>query len=515
MKNTQYRQFINTLPVDTKTIIEYSISVFKDLENKKLVVSEKDDSNFTKFTPLTETDKAFLAIFISLLTVNSSAKEFMNANNVNRDTLLEFLENANDHFILPIGMKQLPEEEKEKTYSSKFYFLKTLLHDENLETERLSPEVLTYLILNNNKISSVIDKFYSQTYKGITSSSEHRSFIELSKEFSIHEKNNREKEESKPNKKIARNGLIDEIGVNISKKRNLPKAIGRNNEMRNIQIALKTPSKKGVILVGEAGVGKRAIVEGLARDIRDGNVPEGLKDKEIIEIDLASLVAGTSYRGQFEERVKTILNEAKEDPNIILFIDGIHNGINGSEEESKLDFVSMLSGYLARGEISVIATTNKDAFVNIFLPNENISARLWKISVEEPTPEVVEEILYSSIDEISQITGVRFPEDTDRREFMIKSIVDITSKEKRGYFASGNNPDLARGILERTFAIASINEHSEVEEIDLVEAIQTDETLSKDAREKQANRIRQSIPKKNDDGQKSNIISIQLLKTRK
>lgn len=509
MKSTQYKNFIKTLPVDTRTIVEYAISIFKDLETKKIIISKKDDTNFTKFSTLTEIDKAFLAIFISLLTVSNEAKVVFGQNGVNRDTVLEFLEKSNEKVVIPLSISQLSEEEKEKIYCSRFYFLNTILNDENIKTETLTPEMLAYLILNNNEITSIFDIFYNQTYKNIEKAQEHESFKELSKRFlqiykvplKMPEKISQESKEDRE--------TLDEYGINISMQDNLHPSIGRENELRNIQIALKTPSKRGVILVGEPGVGKRNIVEGLALKIKNKDVPIGLQNKEIIEIDLATLIAGTSYRGQFEERVKKILNEAKNNSNIILFIDGIQNGISG-EENNKLDFVSMLSGYLARGEISVIATTTKDAYTNIFLPNEIISSRLWKISIEEPSLEIVEQILYECLDELIEKTGVSFPNDNERKSFLIKSIVEITSKEKRGYFAYGNNPDLARGILERTFAIASINDHNEVEEIDLVEALQTDETLSKDARERQAAKIRATIPfeKKQE---ADNIVPIQLL----
>jgi len=508
MKKEGYKSFLKSLPIDTRIIIDYAISIYKDLEEQEMFISNKTQK-------IDKVDKAYLSILLSLLTVNTTAKKYLQDNSVDRETLLEFIEAYNKNILITLEMKIIPEEEKNRIFNEAFFFLKNLTQNEEI-SRFLTPEKLTYMILKNNENSNVIDEFYKETYTDIETAKEHKSFIGLEKaddnielyyqeEFNeIEEVETSKETETLPKKE---NVMFNDFGNNISNQKKLTTAIDRNQELRNIQIALMTPSRKGVILVGEPGVGKRTIVESLAKNINEGNVPQGLKDKEIIEIEIASLLAGTTYRGDFEERVKTILDTARDNENIILFINDIHKGINNSEEENKLDFVSMLNTYLSKGEISVIATTTKEAYNNIILPN-NISNKLWKITVEEPSIEVVEEILHNCVDKIGKITGISFPID-ETRDYIIKEIVDISSKEKRGYFSSGNNPLLAKGILERTFAIASINNHKKVELTDLIEAIETDETLSKDSREKKAKSISQNqIPARN----QNNIIKLQLIK---
>ena len=506
MKKEGYKAFLTSLPIDTRIVIDYAISIYKDLEEKEMFAKDEERN-------LNKVDKAYLSILLSLLTVNTTAKKYLQENSVDRETLLEFIESNNKKIFVTIDMKIIPETEKTKMFNEAFFFLKHLIKNEK-EGRFLTPERLTYLILKNDYYSNIINEFYKETYAAIESAKEHKSFIGLEKEDYLEELDTQEEvEEIKDEQEeptIVKNETTDvfeDFGHSISKQKSLKNAIDRNQELRNIQIALMTPSRKGVILVGEPGVGKRTIVESLAKNINEGNIPQGLKRKEIIEIEVPSLLAGTTYRGDFEERVKKILDTARDNESIILFINDIHKGINNTEEENKLDFVSMLNSYLSKGEISVIATTSKDAYSNIILPN-NISNKLWKITVEEPNIEVVEEILHSCVADIEKITGIAFPED-EVKDYMIKEIVDISSKEKRGYFASGNNPLLAKGILERTFAIASINNHEKVELTDLIEAIETDETLSKDAREKKAKSLSQSrIPQK----LKSNIIKLQLIK---
>lgn len=494
MKHTKYKQFINTIPIETKTIIEYALLFYKTLEKEQLFIDEKDVSSFVSFKSLSELDKAFLAIFVSLLTVNTNVKKTLNSSNVDIDKLLEFIADCNKEYTLLEEVSDLSEEEKEKIYCSRFYFLNSLLHDQNIDVKDLTPESLAYLILEGNHLSSIIERFYLHSFDEAGSLDKHQSYIKL-------------KELVEDSKKVFNDKTyLDEYGVNLSRKEHLQRAIGRDAEIRNIEIALLTPSKKGSILVGNPGVGKRTIVEGLARKIKEGDVPLELRNKEIIEIDLATIVAGTSYRGQLEERVKRILDEARDNSNVILFINGIHNGMASSEESNRIDFISVLGNYLSRGEISVIATTTEEDYFKVVLPNDNISSKLNKITVGEPSKKVIEEILYDSIDEISRLTKVSMPINDGVRELIINTIVSITSKDKRGYFSTRSNPDLARNLLERTFAIASINNHDEICLDDLIESVESDESLSKDARNREVTRLREVFNNSTRVLRKSNII---------
>jgi len=151
--------------------------------------------------------------------------------------------------------------------------------------------------------------------------------------------------------------------VKESKKGRLDPVIGRDSEIRRIIRILSRKTKNNPVLIGEPGVGKTAIVEGLAHRIVKGDVPEGLKDKSIFALDLGALVAGAKYRGEFEERLKAVLQEIKEsEGSILLFIDELHNIVGAGRAEGSMDAGNMLKPMLARGELHCIGATTLDEY---------------------------------------------------------------------------------------------------------------------------------------------------------
>ena len=163
--------------------------------------------------------------------------------------------------------------------------------------------------------------------------------------------------------------------------------IGRDEEIRSITRILSRKTKNNPVLIGEPGVGKTAIVEGLANRITKGDVPNSLKNKTIWELDLASLVAGAKYRGEFEERLKNVLNEIKKsEGNIIMFIDEIHM-IVGNSQEGAMDTGNILKPMLARGEIHVIGATTLNEYRKYIEKDGALERRFQKIKVSEPTVE--------------------------------------------------------------------------------------------------------------------------------
>ena len=172
----------------------------------------------------------------------------------------------------------------------------------------------------------------------------------------------------------AKNGKIDPV-------------IGRDEEIRGITRILSRKTKNNPVLIGEPGVGKTAIVEGLANRIVAGDVPNSLRDKKIWELDLASLVAGAKYRGEFEERLKNVLNEIKKsEGNIIMFIDEIHM-IVGNGAEGAMDTSNILKPLLARGEIHVIGATTLNEYRKYIEKDGALERRFQKIKVSEPSVE--------------------------------------------------------------------------------------------------------------------------------
>lgn len=173
--------------------------------------------------------------------------------------------------------------------------------------------------------------------------------------------------------------------VDLARKQKLDPVIGRDQEIRNVIRILSRKTKNNPCLIGEPGVGKTAIAEGIAERIAKGNVPVGLKDKEIFLLDLTSLVAGTQFRGQFEQRVKGLLSEVKDAGNIILFIDEIHTITSAGESEGAMNAGNILKPALSRGEIQVIGATTFNEYRKYIEKDQALERRFQPVRVEEPS----------------------------------------------------------------------------------------------------------------------------------
>lgn len=184
--------------------------------------------------------------------------------------------------------------------------------------------------------------------------------------------------------------------------------IGRDGEIRNIIRILSRKTKNNPVLIGEPGVGKTAVVEGLAQRIIKGDVPEGLKDKTIFSLDMGSLVAGAKYRGEFEERLKAVLQEVKEsDGRIILFIDELHNIVGAGKAEGAMDAGNMLKPMLARGELHCIGATTLDEYRKYIEKDAALERRFQPVMVDEPTVEDTISILRGIKERYEVFHGVK------------------------------------------------------------------------------------------------------------
>ena len=173
----------------------------------------------------------------------------------------------------------------------------------------------------------------------------------------------------------------------------LDPVIGRDTEIHRVIQILSRRSKNNPVLIGEPGVGKTAIAEGLAERIAAGDVPEELLDKRILSLDLSGMVAGTKYRGEFEERIKNTLNEVKKDGNVILFIDELHTIVGAGSAEGAVDAANILKPALSRGEIRVIGATTLNEYRKYIEKDAALERRFQPITVGEPSPEATLEIL--------------------------------------------------------------------------------------------------------------------------
>src|SRR5512134_2944160 len=170
----------------------------------------------------------------------------------------------------------------------------------------------------------------------------------------------------------------------IARKGEMDPVIGRKNEIERVIQILCRRTKNNPVLLGEAGVGKTAIVEGLAQEIAKGNVPEILREKRVITLDLALMVAGTKYRGQFEERIKAVMDEIKRSENIIVFIDELHTLVGAGGAEGAIDASNILKPALARGEIQCIGATTLDEYRKYIEKDSALERRFQSIPVDPP-----------------------------------------------------------------------------------------------------------------------------------
>src|SRR5881398_1469209 len=189
---------------------------------------------------------------------------------------------------------------------------------------------------------------------------------------------------------------LDSFGrdlTELARQGKLDPVIGRQNEIERVVQILSRRTKNNPVLLGEAGVGKTAIVEGLAQMIVDGNVPELLRDKRIVVLDLAMMVAGTKYRGQFEERIKAVMNEVRRAKNVMLFIDELHTLVGAGGAEGAIDASNVLKPALARGEIQCIGATTLDEFRKYIEKDGALERRFQQIIVNPPSKDEAVAIL--------------------------------------------------------------------------------------------------------------------------
>ena len=223
---------------------------------------------------------------------------------------------------------------------------------------------------------------------------------------------------------------------------NLDPVIGRDNETRRVMQILSRRVKNNVCLVGEPGVGKTAIVEGLAQLIEAGNVPANLKDKKVLSLDLSGMVAGSKYRGEFEERIKRTINEVKAAGNVILFIDELHTLVGAGNAEGAMDASNILKPSLSRGEIQVIGATTLNEYRKYIEKDAALERRFQPVTVEEPSPEEAVEILKGISSRYEEHHGVTYDETA------LKAAVDYSVRYINDRFL----PDKAIDLIDEAGA---------------------------------------------------------------
>ena len=269
--------------------------------------------------------------------------------------------------------------------------------------------------------------------------------------------------------------VLDNFGTDITRaamENRLDPVVGREKEIERLAQILSRRKKNNPVLIGDPGVGKSAIVDGLALRIVQKKVSRAMFDKRVIALDMASIVAGTKYRGQFEERIKAILNELSKNPNIILFIDEIHTIVGAGGTAGSLDAANMLKPALARGEIQCIGATTLDEYRKNIEKDGALERRFQKVIVDPTTPEETLQILKNIKERYEEHHNVRYTDEA------LEACVKLTER----YVSDRTFPDKAIDALDESGArvhISNISIPKVIEELE--EELKVVEQMKNDA----------------------------------
>ena len=257
-------------------------------------------------------------------------------------------------------------------------------------------------------------------------------------------------------------GVLEQFATDLTAKASdgkLDPVIGRKEEIERLMQVLSRRTKNNPCLIGEPGVGKTAIIEGLASRIADGLVPDLMKEKRIYTLDLSAMVAGSKYRGEFEERMKKLLREVKADKNVILFLDEIHTMIGAGGSEGALDAANILKPAMSRGEIQLIGATTITEYRKHIEKDAALERRFQPIVIEEPSEELCKEILGGLQEKFESHHGVKIDEET------INAAIELSER----YIHDRYLPDKAIDVLDEACSKVSLKGYQVPEKIDVLE----------------------------------------------
>ena len=280
---------------------------------------------------------------------------------------------------------------------------------------------------------------------------------------------------------------LEKYSINLNKKAKEGKidpVIGRDEEIRRILQIISRRTKNNPIIIGEPGVGKTAIVEGMAQRIIDGDVPENIKDKIIISLDMGLLIAGAKYKGEFEERLKSVIKEVTEsNGQIILFIDEIHTLIGAGGGESAMDAANLLKPALARGELHAIGATTLDEYQKHIEKDKALERRFQSVLVDEPTTEDAISILRGIKEKYEVHHGIRIQDDA------VISAVELSNR----YISDRFLPDKAIDLMDEAASKLRIEVDSVPEELDEIQRKIMQLEIEREAIRREKNKTKESI----------------------
>ena len=290
--------------------------------------------------------------------------------------------------------------------------------------------------------------------------------------------------------------ILKSYGENFTKKEYITNpAIGREEEIKQLALILLTP-EKSAILIGKPGVGKTAIVEGFAYRIQIGNVPDALKDYQVIKVNTSALLGMDPETG--ESKIQILLDELKDYHNLVLFIDEIHTlmGIKGEA----LDFANMFKPGLDRGDIKVIGATTTEEYEQYILRDKAFVRRFQRVEVKEPTREETIAICLGTLPKIEKKTGATLMYDPYVKEKIMAFLTDLTSEYRRVYETGARYPDVTLAILQQSFSFALYDNRKEVNIFDVKKAILNTKNVYQDVINKEIPRFEKEFKQEIEDG---------------
>ena len=286
--------------------------------------------------------------------------------------------------------------------------------------------------------------------------------------------------------------VIDSYGDDLTKKEYITNpAIARDEEIKRAIVILLTP-EKSVLLVGKPGIGKTAIVEGIAYLIQRNEVPDALKGYRIVRLNSTSLLGTMTIDGREVLVANQLIEELKSLEKIILFIDEIHTLI-GSKDDGPMDLANILKSGLDRGDIKVIGATTSIEYETYILRDRAFLRRFEKIDVLEPNEEVTEKILMGTIPKLEKQTGIKTKYNEYVTGLLVKAIVSATSEFKRVYGIAAMYPDVALSVLSQAFSTALYYNKKEVDVEDFYNAIKSSRKIYPDSIIKELDKFRETF----------------------
>lgn len=286
-------------------------------------------------------------------------------------------------------------------------------------------------------------------------------------------------------KQIIQSDFLNTYAYNMNARKYITNpAIGREQELRDLELILISP-KKSPLLIGEAGVGKTSVVEGLAYQLQRGQVPELLKNKKIFKLTTTSLLSGTKYVGEMEERMKQLMDELEKQPDVILFIDEIHTIVGaGSTESSNNDISNMLKPYIDRGDIKIIGSTTSQEYQQFLIPDKALARRFYPITIDEPDETMTLEILKGTLPSIEYETKVKNSFTSEETLELLRTLIELSIPENQPEDRTTRLPELPLTLLEMAFSHAALDSRTTVSRKDFARSVRHTNLLKKEIRTK-------------------------------